>query len=401
MKKFNKNILLFVFFAVFVVVGLWGNCFGQLGTEVKGFVYGLAHGEITAFNKGIDEISSKKLSYHELLMDINSVKDNLLGVRVSVEKDVVKSDSGSLIKVSDEMTAEQIGRTVRRIAELQAVAEDSGAKFLYCAVPDKSYYEQAPTNAPDYNRQNYSQLMKQLAAENVPYLNFVDYFAALDVIDESDLYYRTDHHWTTHAGFLAAGKIWSELNERYGVSVQDELYNANNYLFENYPDHFLGSYGKKVGTYFAWGGADDFELITPDFETDFYEENTVTNQIVHGDFESVLLNKDRLKKDYYNFSTYNTYMATNKQHVRVVKNNLRSDGAKVLIVQTSFGQVVSPFLALNCSEIHICDMRTDQGIEGERPNLEEYINEIKPDVVIMLFNGVTDVEISDGRYDFF
>lgn len=400
MKKFNKNILLFVFFAVFVVVGLWGSCFDLIKTEVKGFIYSLTQGEATPFNTNIDEISSKNLSYHTLLMDINSVKDNLLGTKYSVEKDVAKSESGSLIKVSDEMTSEQIGTTVKRISQLKSVSERAGASFLYCAVPDKSYYEQAPSNTPDYNRQNYAELINQLTAENVPYVNLANYFAQLDIVDESDLYYRTDHHWTTHTGFLAAGAICDELSERYGFEA-NESYNANDYSFKTYENWFLGSYGKKVGTYFTWDGADDFELITPDFATDFYEENKVTGQTASGSFDEVMLNKDRLIKDYYNFSTYNTYMATNKQHVRVVKNNLNPDGAKILIVQTSFGQVVSPFIALNSSEIHICDLRTDQGIEGEKPNLEAYINEIQPDVVLVLFNGVTDVNIADGRYNFF
>ena len=30
MKKFNKNIIVFVFFVVFIIVGIWGDCFEQL-----------------------------------------------------------------------------------------------------------------------------------------------------------------------------------------------------------------------------------------------------------------------------------------------------------------------------------------------------------------------------------
>ena len=105
MKKFNKNIIVFVFFVVFIIVGIWGDCFEQLKWKTIDLAAGIKHGNISSFfdfKYYVDDISNKELSYHDNMMDVNSVKDNLLGTRV-VEKDdltVVKAKSGSLTSPS-------------------------------------------------------------------------------------------------------------------------------------------------------------------------------------------------------------------------------------------------------------------------------------------------------------
>jgi hypothetical protein len=38
---------------------------------------------------------------------------------------------------------------------------------------------------------------------------------------------------------------------------------------------------------------------------------------------------------------------------------------------------------------------------GEKLDLEDYIREIRPDYVIVLYSGVSSVEEAHGSYDFF
>ena len=38
---------------------------------------------------------------------------------------------------------------------------------------------------------------------------------------------------------------------------------------------------------------------------------------------------------------------------------------------------------------------------GEKLNIEEYIREVKPDYVIVLYSGVSRIGGSNGKYDFF
>ena len=200
---------------------------------------------------------------------------------------------------------------------------------------------------------------------------------------------------------MAAKHICEELNKRYGFSYEKEFTDIDNYTVTTFPKLFLGAYGKKVGTYFTWKGADDFDLITPNFDSDILYEDPPSTPIKQGSFDDVLLNKDYLIKDYYHKINYNVYMPA-KHHIRSFKNNLAdNEKAKMLVVRTSYAQVVTPFLILQNKETYVCDVRNNQGYEGDKGNLKEYIESLKPNYVLVLYDGVYSVNYSDQRYNFF
>lgn len=84
-----------------------------------------------------------------------------------------------------------------------------------------------------------------------------------------------------------------------------------------------------------------------------------------------------------------------------MKNQLNPDGKKILMVRDSYACVIAPFLSLYTSELHTCDMRNFNKSAGKKVNVEEYIKEISPDYVILLYSGVSTANASDDRYDFF
>lgn len=94
------------------------------------------------------------------------------------------------------------------------------------------------------------------------------------------------------------------------------------------------------------------------------------------------------------------------QHTAVVisdssfKNNLLEDGKKVLIIRDSSACIVTPFLALNTSELHIVDIRDFTDFVGDKLDIFEYIKTVKPDYVLMLYTSIYSVEEASGRFDF-
>ena len=404
MKKFNKNILVFVVFVAFIVAGIWGNCFEQLKWKTWELAAGIKHGSISSFfdyKYYVDDISNKELSYHDTMMDVNSVKENLLGTRVIFKDDtfVVKMDSGSLSSQSKKIETKEIKKTVEAINRLKSVSEKNGAKFLYCAAPTKPQYEKNPENIDNYAEENYQTFLKQMNAAQIPYTDFKQELDNSNIESDS-IYYFTDHHWKVNSGFFATGALCKELNSRYGFSYDEKYTDLSNYNIQSYSNLFLGSFGKKVGTYFTWHGADDFELITPNFETNMTEEQPFKNEKRNGKFEDTVLFMDNMEKDYYGINTYATYSGGDFR-LQIMKNNLNPNGKKILLIRDSFACVVAPFLALQTSELHICDMRNYEYYVGEKLNAEEYIKQIKPDYVIVLYSGVSSIEKSDGKYDFF
>lgn len=401
MKHLNKNSLLFVFVILFLIHGFSRHYIDSVKNEIRICIeedQGLSD-KFVRLKTNIDDISQNQVRYHDRLMDINSVRENLMGTRVIIKSDttVVKADSGSLIIPGDKIDEEEIYKLTSRLKDLQDIAESNGAKLLYCAAPNKSMYNTAPKNINNYASENIDVFLKQLKIAGVPCLDLRVFLNANIEIEE--MFYYTDHHWTTRSGFLAASAICEELNRLYGFEYNTEYVDISNYNVEKLPNWFLGSYGKKVGVFFTWRGADDFEVITPKFETYFTEERPDKNEVKTGTFEETVMVQGKLVKDYYRQNTYSAYSGGDF-HLQIMRNNLNPDGKKILMIRDSFACVVAPFLALHTSELDVCDIRDEDYIAGERLNMAEYIAEIKPDYVIVLYSGVSTLEKPARRYDF-
>ena len=397
MKKFNENSLLFGFAVLFVISGLFSvPALHDIGGNILILIRGQS--DVRKTTSTLESITSDKLNYHSMLMDINSFKENLLGTRIVPKEDItiIKTDSGCLLEQTEPMLPDEILQVVQSIDELRTAAEAGGAKFLYCAVPGKEVFHSDPPNARNFARQNFRLFLSEMASKEIPVLDFTEQLKRNQ--SEYPIFYNTDHHWTVRAGFDATGAILEELRGRYGLEYDSALTDLSNYHIEHYPHWFLGSYGKKVGTYFTWQGADDFELITPDFQTDLTEELPLENRTRRGDFKESALKMPAMEKSYYEINTYATYSGGNF-HQQILTNHLNPQGAKVLLIRDSFACVVGPFLSLSLGQLHECDMRRDDYFVGDKLNMADYIQEIKPDYVLVLYYGVRD--ISNGRYDFF
>lgn len=397
-KKHNWNSILFVFYLAFLVFGVCSNAALR---PVIGSIWRLVNGQydICTAKTTIESAVTDELTYHNLMMEINGFRENLLGTRVLLKEDttLVKSDSGSLLETNHKIGNKEISATAELIGELQRVAEENGAKFLYCAAPRKEFYEVAPTNAPNTYLADYKLFLDSLEELRIPYTNLADVVEQSDV-PAAEMFYYTDHHWTTRAGFLATKAICEELNARYNFDYSERCVDMNQYDVTTYCDWFLGSKGKKVGASFTMNGADNFELIVPKFTTSLTEEQPFKNQTREGCFEEVVLYMENLEKDYYRVNTYVTYSGGDFR-LQIIKNNLNYEGKKILIIRDSFACVVTPFLALQTAELHVCDVRDGDFYVGNKLNMKEYIKQIRPDYVLVLYTGVDGP--ADSRYDFF
>lgn len=405
MKKYNKNILVFVFCMLFVGAGL---CSGDL---YKGFVESFQNAmegsssrftKISNLERKIDNVSSEYLLYHNLMMDANSIKENLLGTRIikKVDSVTVKSDSESLYQTYEEFSDEQIQSTVGRVKELYQECKNNAADFLYVLAPRKGDYYSTPLNVNNNSKDNYLHYISEMDRQGIPLLDFETVFNNKSA---EELFYYTDHHWTTRIGFEASGEICRELHTRYAFSYDEEKCDITNYRINLYDDYFLGTYGKKTGSYFSSRGADDFELITPLFETSFTERQPYKNEKKEGDFcEAMLVMNNLEEKDYYATSgkqPYYTYLGGDLR-LQIIVNHLSNNGKKALIIRDSFGIPVVPFLALNMLETHIVDIRDGDKYIGDKVHVYEYIKTFKPDYVLVLYTGADIIDSGNGRFDF-
>ena len=400
--KFNKNIIVFVVVMVFLLAGFTMQYYDDLKYELISFAVQNADAaeDLPTLLSNIDEISTDKLRYHNAMMDLDSVKQRLLNTRVIKKSDtsmIVRTDCDSLIELQTErFTTENISAIVNNIAQLQAHAQSNGAEFLYVVAPRKTNAMEVPENVTDYRKENVAALIDELEKQKVNTLDLCQILDEEGRLDEN-LFFRTDHHWRPEVGFWAAGEICRDLNERYGFEYDTSCTDLSNYNITVYEDSFLGSYGKKVGSYFVSGGAEDFALITPKFKTDFRVSLPRDDEVQTGSFQDAILYKQHLGEDPYQYNQYAAYINGTIPH-QTIKNNLNQEDEKIFIIQDSFGCVVTPFLSLQCSELHNVDIR--DFFVGEPENVHDYIETFKPDYVILLYAGLEDLPDGCGRYNF-
>lgn len=404
MKSFNKNIILAVFALAFIIAGITGIRFTDIKEAADKRFQGQGNGffekmEETAAD--IEKVSSRGLAYHNTLMDINSARENILGSRLCVKGDdfIAKADNGMLSggeSLFPESTLEEVAQA---IGCLYDKASEKDVSFLYIAAPKKNYYLQLPENTEDHGIENYKRFLAAMENLSVPILDVDSAWENAGIRGEN-MYFDTDHHWTPNAGMITSEAVCKELNTLYGFEYNPDYFNPENYTFTTYENYFLGYYGKKAGRFYTWKGADDIDLIVPKFETDLTEEQPVKGKVRNGAFQDTVLYKKNIeKKDYYTLNPYATYSGGDFR-LQIMRNNMNNNGKTAILIRDSFGCVIAPFLSLQFKELHVVDLRDFSAMVGEKINVYEYIKEVKPDYVLVLYSGVTPVSSAAGRYDF-
>ncbi len=199
-------------------------------------------------------------------------------------------------------------------------------------------------------------------------------------IDNYSLFFNTDHHWKVEAGFWAYTQIVPTINNLLNnTAVFEEGLDINNYELISHENIMLGSRGERTGIYY--GGVDDITEIKPKFSTNVTREVPFSNYNKTGTFESTMIYPSNLDKK-MTTSPYSVY-DTNRSYTKNINHEAIND-VKLFIIHDSFGLPVSPFLLLQYKEVHQFDMRYNNDNGEATKILIDKLNEIQPDLVIML-----------------
>lgn len=300
----------------------------------------------------------------------------------------VKDTDGFLQPVG--IVSYDITEAANKISELKKICSEEGIPFAYISYPSKnSSYDVTQLYGIDSNaeeiRTNFLELLKQ---NDINILNIETIFEENEYTSK-EIFYKTDHHWTTSAGLFTAREISKYLKEDFGLYSKPEMLNEDLFSYTNYENCWFGETGRKYSQ--TWVGAlDDFTVIKPTYEASLEYIIPDSNIDIVGDF-SILINDSLYNTEYdlYNTSLHYTYMP-GAGLVTKIHNNNNLDGPRVLIIKDSFSVVVVPFLSLACKEIAWWDMR------GNENSLYEYIQNNNFDIVLLAY---TDFWRSD-MYNF-
>lgn len=246
------------------------------------------------------------------------------------------------------------------------------SSLMVVPTAESIYSDELPANAPFVNQKAVIDQIYKRAGETAAGLSCVDVYTPLLSAKNDNIYYKTDHHWTSRGAYLG-----------YFSSAKSLLFSPvdlGQFNIEHASHDFWGTLYSK--TLYAPCGPDVidlYHLTTSDPETTV----TVKSGSKTTQYDSIFFRDYLDKKD-----KYATYLGQNEPCVTI--KNKASKGPKLLIVKDSFAHSMVQFYIHHYSEITMIDPRYFS-------KLEQYVDMANFDQVLFVYgftSMTTDANIS-------
>lgn len=186
--------------------------------------------------------------------------------------------------------------------------------------------------------------------------------------DDVNLYYKTDHHWTTYGAFYA----YNEYLKANGKSEKE----LEDYNVENVTDEFYGTSYSKANYY----------NLDPDCIHLFKDNNKYNvKYVIENIIDDSLYNYDYLNKK----DKYSIFLDNNHALIEIINENINSD-EHLLVIKNSYGNSLVPFLSSDFKKTSVIDLRY------YKDDVSNYIKENSVNKVLIIYdiNGIyTDASI--------
>lgn len=296
-------------------------------------------------------------------VNLNGAMRNLIGQREM--HGLVKLMNGHLIYPQEKMSEEEIEMYVDGVIKYAQFCKSKG-KYVLFVQPNLKVDEenkQLPIGVEDYSNENINAFLQYLRGSGVDVLDIRECMKN-DGLDIYDYTYVTDHHWTTEGGFYAFTKITEWVEEETGVSVNQDVTDINKYDIQKYKNWHLGTYGQRVGKYFA--GIDDYDLILPTFNVSFIDETGKESSFLDQVVNTSVFEKQNPKSRY----TYDFAMEV-PSGISTTSKRL-----SILMISDSYVKAMAPYLKLAYS-----DYDYQYYMNGL---YADYVNQVDPDVIVLM-----------------
>ena len=325
-------------------------------------------------------VSAKSLLSGEFMKDFETYttdqfvgRDAWIGLKSSTERALGKKennnvyfcDEDTLITRFDQPDATKVSENLNYVNNF---VENVDIPVTFSLIPTQAciWADRLPAGAPNASQ---TDLLDQAKAA-VPGATWADLYSSLWEHKDEDIFYRTDHHWTS----LGAYYGYTALAEALGYTpVPLDAYNETVRSTEFY------------GTVFSSSGV---RWVSPDTITTYVPDTGITVTSYTYDSAGNPVEEPRALYDTSFLSVkdkYSMFLGGN-QSLGVVKTP-NTDKPKLLIIRDSYADSLVPFLTAHFSEIHLVDLRY------YKLSLADYIQQNDIDQALVLYsvpNFVTD-----------
>lgn len=338
----------------------------------------------------IEDYTCDFLPFGIWLQAISGGVDRAAGNRmVDADNIYIYSENGGVIVRSpfrrDVAADEEAVQSIAgKITDLDGFLKEREIPFIYVQAPvkenkyDTEYVEKYGENE---NNLIADSLLDKLGDNGVDCLDLRESIYEQE-LDFYELFFKGDTHWNVYGGLWAANEISQYLEQNYGMLYEEEYMQPDNYDILSLENWYMGCDGYTVTM--ANLGKENMDLLIPKFDTSYtLEISTLSGIPNEGSFAEVMIDYNVLRKSKYYVNAYGAFLYL-KPALLQLENQMGwvpNRGKKILLLRESFASMVIPYLSM---EYEYIDAITPEKFSG---SIRTYIEESKPDAVIMLYTG--------------
>ena len=316
------------------------------------------------FMRDFETYTTDQFIGRDAWVDLKARTERALGKKEN--NNVYFADNDTLITRFDQPAADRVTENLNYVNRF---VENVDIPVVFSLIPTQAciWADRLPEGAPNASQ---TDLMTQ-AQGAVTGATWADVYTPLMEHKDEDIFYRTDHHWTSLGAYYGYTGLASALGYT-PVPLTDYTPTVRSTEF--------------YGTVFSSSGV---RWVKPDTITTYVPDDGIT--VVSHTYdnsgnpveeqralyvESFLSVKDK----------YSMFLGGN-QSLGVVTNTNNPDGPKLLIIRDSYADSLVPFLTAHYSEIHLIDPRY------YHLSVKDYVEQNGIDQALVLYsvpNFVTD-----------
>lgn len=248
---------------------------------------------------------------------------------------------------------------------LKALVRRWKADVMLVPTADNILAEKLPLYAEFYNQKAFLEKVKDAVGD----AHYIDAYSAMEAHKEEDIYYRTDHHWTTLGAYYGYEAWWHHTGEETQMLAVDRR--------ETVTESFLGTLHSRINLPM------DSEPIQRYTDTVRYP--------VRVTYDFTTTTESLYEEKYLDTKNQYGYFLDDNHGFAEIKTS-RPNGRSLFVIKDSYANCMIPLLTQHFETIYVLDLRYYNGPLYDL--MEQYVTE-KTDVLV-LYNVIHFLE--DFKY---
>ena len=302
--------------------------------------------------------------FEDYVIDQFPLRDSWIKLKAWCEKTMGKQENNGVYLGTDgntlfaQYTTPSQADFEKKVGYINKLAANVDVPVYFALIPDKSFVwaDRLPANAPLVDDGTALEIAGSLVSDEVIWIDLSN------ALKGDDVFYRTDHHWSTMGAYQGYVALMNAMNGSVGMGNYDGLREP-----VSVSDSFYGTTYSSSGA--GWVDPDTIYTWVPEgtFKVTWYREGKPEPGKLYE--TSKLEVKDK----------YSMFLGGN-QPLCIIEN-AQANGGKLLVIRDSYSDSLAPFLGLDYSEVHLWDLRYN------RTSLKNYIAQNGIDQVLVLYSN--------------